>query len=279
MPILTEPCEVLLLTPVSEALIPQVLPLDTWAAQPKYDGDRIVIHKEGDKIWAHTRDLAFRQLNAGIIRSVKELPGETLVLDGELIKDTFVAFDLLFLYEDIRSFSFASRWDHLLKVVPERGLVQRALTVWTPTEKEHLYKVLQREGQEGIVFRRRDAKYQYGRQPTAMKIKFWKTLTAICLAHNETKKAWENPPYPYELTELHGRRSIQLGLLDGTKITNVGNLNVPGNRPVPSLGGLVEVRYIYAFPDTKNLFHGTLLKQRDDLKMADCTVDQLQYKR
>jgi bifunctional non-homologous end joining protein LigD len=280
MTVLADAVGVQLLTPCDVSLVGQLIEAPDWAAQPKYDGDRMVIHRDGRHVWGQNRRQEIRPLAPPIREAIQALPPGDVVLDGELVGGQFLAFDALYHGDmDLRTFTFAGRWQHLLQLVPERGVVQRALTVWERREKEHLFQVLADAGQEGIVFRRRDAKYVVGRQPTAYKCKYWKTLTGLVLAHNATRQAWAVAPLPYELEDMHGRGSIQVGLIDGTRIINTGDVTVPGSRTVPPLGSLVEIRYIYAFPESKQLFHSTLLRVRTDLPWTACTVAQLQYKR
>ena len=57
-----------------------------------------------------------------------------------------------------------------------------------------------------------------------------------------------------------------------------GNVTVPPNHPLPELGQVVEVRYLYAFPESGHVYQPVYLGVREDLPQEDCTAGQLKYK-
>jgi hypothetical protein len=46
----------------------------------------------------------------------------------------------------------------------------------------------------------------------------------------------------------------------------------------PQMGTVVEVRYLYAFPESGSIYQPVYLGPRDDIPAEDCTVDQLKFK-
>jgi bifunctional non-homologous end joining protein LigD len=57
-----------------------------------------------------------------------------------------------------------------------------------------------------------------------------------------------------------------------------GNVTIPPNQPMPGLGAVVEVRYLYAFAESGHLYQPVYLSARDDLDAADCLASQLKFK-
>ncbi|MEI8192005.1 MAG: ATP-dependent DNA ligase, partial [candidate division NC10 bacterium] len=57
-----------------------------------------------------------------------------------------------------------------------------------------------------------------------------------------------------------------------------GNVTIPPDKPLPAPGELVEVRYLYAFPESNALYQPVYLGRREDICGDDCGVAQLKYK-
>jgi bifunctional non-homologous end joining protein LigD len=47
---------------------------------------------------------------------------------------------------------------------------------------------------------------------------------------------------------------------------------------VPNLGAVVEVRYLYAYPDG-SLYQPVYLGERSDVDVTECVVSQMKFKR
>ena len=75
------------------------------------------------------------------------------------------------------------------------------------------------------------------------------------------------------------KRSIGLTLINpaGERVT-AGNVTVPPNHDVPPVGAVVEVRYLYAFPESGSVYQPIYLGRRADLEPAECVTAQLKYK-
>ena len=50
------------------------------------------------------------------------------------------------------------------------------------------------------------------------------------------------------------------------------------NQLIPQVGDVVEVRYLYAFPDSGVLFQPVCLGVRSDITAAECGTRQLKFK-
>ena len=113
-----------------------------------------------------------------------------------------------------------------------------------------------------MVFKLMNAPYTAGRPNSGgsqLKHKFVATLSAV-------------------VAKLNPQRSVGLCLLNHEGWQPVGNVTIPPNQPVPNLGAVVEVRYLYAVPDG-SLFQPVYLGERSDVDVTECVVSQIQLKR
>jgi bifunctional non-homologous end joining protein LigD len=235
-----------------------------WCLQEKFDGRRTLLRKEADgTVSGINRQGLVVSLPETFITAAAALPGSFL-LDGEAMGDALVAFDLLELDGgDLRSLPCRERLLLLLQLVPLGGSpVHAAETACEPTHKAELLERLRVGNKEGAVFKRLAAGYTPGRPTTggdALKLKFTETASFVVTAHNE-------------------QRSVALGLRRGSQLVPAGNVTVPPNHPLPAEGSVVEVRYLYAFPESGCIYQPTYLGEREDVAPGDCTVRQLKFK-
>jgi bifunctional non-homologous end joining protein LigD len=64
---------------------------------------------------------------------------------------------------------------------------------------------------------------------------------------------------------------------DGRQV-EAGNVAIPSNHPIPALGDVVEVRYLYAFRESGVIYQPVYRGRRDDVSATECTVNQLKYR-
>ena len=67
------------------------------------------------------------------------------------------------------------------------------------------------------------------------------------------------------VTGKNGKRSVKMGLLDGERIGIAGNVTIPPGEIIPEEDQIIEVRYLYAFPESGALFQPVYLGERDDI--------------
>ncbi len=184
-------------------------------------------------------------------------------LDGELLGDSYVVFDLLKRGEmDCRARPYRERYEALSALVPAFPTLVVAETAWDEAGKRALYERIARAGGEGVVFKKADGAYVTGRPASGgsqVKCKFYATCTCLVASQND-------------------QRSVRLHLLDeaGEPVA-VGSVTISPNKAVPALGALVEIRYLYAYKGG-SLYQATYLNERDDLSPGDCVLGQLKYK-
>ncbi len=238
---------------------------DAWCAQPKHDGRRMLLRKQGRTITGINR----RGLVCGVPQPIHEAAcsiASDFLIDGEAVGDVLHAFDVLEIDgRDVRPQTYRERLVDLLNLVA-KGLQRQIKFVETrfgTAAKSALLERLRENRAEGIVFKQLDAPYTPGRPASGgsqFKHKFVETASAVVTAVSPK------------------RRSVSLGLYDGERLVDAGNVAIPADQPVPPKGGIVEVRYLYAMPGSHALFQPVCLGARDDVSPAECTLRQLKYK-
>jgi bifunctional non-homologous end joining protein LigD len=83
------------------------------------------------------------------------------------------------------------------------------------------------------------------------------------------------------VTKVNAQRSVAVSVYDNSGKVSLpvaaGNVTIPANQPVPEVGQVLEVRYLYAYKGG-SLFQPTSLGVRDDVDPAECVIGQLKYK-
>ena len=172
---------------------------DIFAAEPKFDGFRVQIHKDGDNIKLFSRNLedmthAFPE----IVKAAKdELKAESAILEGEAIAynpttNEFLpfqettkrrrkheveqmakklplvvfAFDLLYLNgRDITLLPYSQRRRHVEKIIHSENLVIRKAQVRVMSNASEILEFFNEaisEGLEGLMRKKLDSPYQAG---------------------------------------------------------------------------------------------------------------------
>ena len=252
-----------LLNPIEQAEVLQLISDPRWAMQEKLDGKRLILRKQDGRIEGINKKGLVVSVPATVIKTANELDGD-FVLDGESIGDHLHAFDLLFLNgEDLRAKSYHHRYVLLLNLLAS-GLPKHIRIVGCfidPLDKASWLHTFKRQKAEGIVFKQLSAPYTPGRPNSGgsqLKHKFVATLSAV-------------------VAKVNTQRSVQLRLLNHEGWQIVGNVSIPVNHSIPGVGAIVEVRYLYAYPDG-SLFQPVYLGERSDVGVEECVVSQLQFK-
>lgn len=259
----------------STAVLPQLLNAITleeaagliadpaWAMQEKFDGRRMLIRKTVNGIDGINRNGLIVALPESVANASEEISG-TFLLDGECLGNTVVAFDLLERHAtDQRALPYRERLSTLMEFVPAHGPhLRSAETASNTALKTEMFAKLKADNREGIVFKKLTGTYTAGRPASggdALKCKFYESASFL-------------------VDSLNARRSVSLGLLRGGEPIPAGNVTIPPNHPVPQAGAVVEVRYLYAFPESGCIFQPVYLGERDDVDPKDCQTTQLKFK-
>jgi len=57
-----------------------------------------------------------------------------------------------------------------------------------------------------------------------------------------------------------------------------GNVTIPPNHPVPEVGDVLEIQYLYAMRPSGSIYQPVYIGPRTDIPASECTTDQLKYK-
>lgn len=247
-----------LLNPIAADAVAGYLSDDSFCAQEKMDGRRLLMRVDGGECTAYNRQGMEIKPDSSIKDAVERL-GCDVLIDGENVGGVFHAFDIL---EDasgcIRHLPFKERFARLEAMYLEDPI--KLVPVLTGSEdKESLLFCVRKEGGEGVVFKDLEAPHTGGRPYESgpqVKFKFYETASFIVTGKNK-------------------RRSISIGLVEGSA---AGNVAIPAPLEIPALGSIVEVRYLYAFRESGSIFQPYYLGERDDIPESDCTVRQLKFK-
>jgi bifunctional non-homologous end joining protein LigD len=252
-----------LLNAVDEAEAARLTSNPNWAMQEKKDGKRLLLRKANGTIEGINKKGLLVGVSETVIKTARDLQGD-FVIDGESIGDYLLAFDLLFLNgRDLRGESYNRRYSALLTLLAG-GLPKhiKVVSCWVdPNDKLSWLTTFKEQKAEGVVFKLMTASYTAGRPNSGgsqLKHKFVATLSAV-------------------VAKLNHQRSVGLRLLNHEGWQAVGNVTIPPNHPVPQVGAVVEVRYLYAFPDG-SLFQPVYLGERSDVSQEECVVSQLKFK-
>ena len=236
--------------------------------QEKFDGRHTMVRKNDAVVGANKKGLLMA-LPLPIQKALEDFIG-TFVVDGEAIGDTA-----------LRIRSPGDRWQEpafkaLQRAVSElRNLIARSPvsggaiilveTAWTPKEKRQMFERLKKQKREGMVFKLVSAPATVGRPSSGgdqLKYKFYATASVA-------------------VTKVNLKRSVAVSVYDNSGDISVpvpvGNVTIPANQPVPKVGQVLEVRYLYAYKGG-SLFQPTSLGVRDDVDPPECVIGQLKYK-
>jgi bifunctional non-homologous end joining protein LigD len=266
-----EPTLPMLLNSITDLEMTKLLLNDLYCAQQKYDGKRMTLTLSSVGGKGVVTALNKRGLPCGFPATVQRAMlglDHQCVIDGEMVGDTFHAFDLLsFDNVDYRHHSYSARFSLLYELLTDDGGNCQTYLNCVDCEEDYegkqaLLDQLREDNAEGIVFKDLHARWSSSRPNTggpALKFKFTETASFITGSPNIL-------------------RSVPLFLYSGGPVLRpVGNVTIPPNPTVPANGSIVEVRYLYAFPGG-SVFQPVYLGQRDDVTRRECHVSQLKLK-
>lgn len=254
-----------LLNPIDADDLDTCLDDPQYVAQEKMDGERRLVRLQSGAMTGINRRGLQVALSKPIVDALAALPVDC-ILDGEQVGDVLHVFDIL-AHDgvDLHAEPYSDRLavlQTLLESVDTDGPLRLVPTAHTADDKRDLHARLLSEGREGIVFKDRRAPYTPGRPASGgsqLKHKFYETATCVVTAHN-------------------AQRSVAIALMEAGATIPCGNVTVPPNQSIPAVGATVEVRYLYAFPQSHVLYQPVLLGVRSDIDTADCELEQLKYK-
>ena len=160
-----------------------------------------------------------------------------------------------------------ARYERLMEICQMYGTsaIRLAPTVTTEPEKRLFLQDAKACGNEGVIFRNRYGGYKEGRPNSGgdvQKLKFWHSASCIVAASRDPNKRSVG-------LRLHGK--------NGDDWFAIGNVDVPTNYPMPKVGDVAEIKYLYAYRGG-SLYQPQWLGVRDDILPEACVMAQLHYK-
>ena len=255
-----------LLNPVDEAEVELLLRDDNYCAQEKFDGKHLLVRKQDDDLEGINKKGFVVGLPQTVASELRSVTG-SFIPDGESIGDDYHAFDLLeYNGENLRVLPYRIRLarliDLLLLTRSDFKHIRLVETAFSTQQKTTLWERLKRENREGIVFKRLDAPYVPGRPNSGgpqLKFKFVATVSAV-------------------VAKINVQRSVEISLFNGRSLVSCGNVTIPANHEIPTVGTVVDARYLYAYRDSLALYQPVYLGPRDDVDPGECLVSQLKFK-
>lgn len=234
-------------------------------AQEKHDGERRPIRHADGKTDGLNKEGVIVSLPMTLVEDIQSL-GSQLLIDGEVMGERYVAFDLLELEgQDLRQLPYRERLAKLTDLIQGRVLqgVELVHTAFTSQDKRALFDALREHKAEGVVFKDATAAYAPSRPASGgsqRKYKFIETCSVRVTSQNAKK------------------RSVSLECLgnDGQTAVPLGNVTIPENFPVPKAGAIVNVEYLYLY-DGGSLFQPVYKGERTDQSAPD-TLDKFKLK-
>jgi bifunctional non-homologous end joining protein LigD len=257
-----------LLNVAEEADAPMYIADPAFGAQRKHngqcgvvgltpDGQPFAVNRQGAPVPLATEvDAALRRLYKRVGRVV--MPAERM---GRYVW----CHGLFWLKQtDYRPQPYGIAYEVLQDVAPyfESALRLSQLAV-TVAEKQALFDTLKAKRAEGMVLKRLSAPYAPGKPASGgdqLKIKFWSDPTSVVVLHPNDDRA-----------------SFAVGLYDGARLIEMGNVTCPPNKTMPQAGAIVDIQYLYAHPGGA-FYQPKFLQPRTDLVAADCHFSQVKYK-
>jgi ATP-dependent DNA ligase len=253
-----------LLNDVDESIVTLLVADPAWWVQVKHDGDRVQLHKRGERVTMFSGRSGKVRACPKAIANAKYPPND-MVLDGELVGDVFWVFDVLLASSvlvgvvDVRDLEYELRYAGAAVIVstiacPTIRIVETAVTA---RAKAELILKAKSDHEEGVCFLHRDARYEAGRPAKGGKNLRWKFKASASVI----------------VSKLNHKRSVDIELADGTRI---GSVSIPPNKPVPPVGAIIEVEYLYC---QGSLVQAVYKGVRTDVEREACNRAQIQFKR
>jgi len=248
-----------LLNEIEEFNVDLYLQDDRYCMQEKNDGRRKLLQYGGSTVIGVNKKGFETPVTIEMQTDLKRISGACL-LDGEDMGDHIRLFDMI----TFPNSRYRDRYNMMKGIVPANLATLKIVeTGWTTTEKVIMFNRLKLNDAEGVVFKLVDAPYEPGRPSSGgpqLKCKFYESASCIVLSQSKVKS------------------SIAVGVLDDDgNMVEVGNVTVYPNQVTPIVDAIVEVKYLYYYPNG-SLYQPVLLDIRDDIDKNECLLSKLKTK-
>lgn len=239
-----------------------------WWMQWKADGHRFLIEVTDGKVevWNRQGMPKSSMMSHVVLGEFEVFSTGHWLFDGELVGKRLLLFDLPVASTLITPTTpFDERYFALHTLMGEWNPTNVVLLTCAETaaEKEEMVKLALDQQREGVMLRHRLGVYRTGRSQHLLKVKFTKECDAIVTA-----------------TGVDGHNNVVLSLLDpdNDKVVEVGQASANGKKPVPTVGDVWEVKFLYVVDRAApRLYQPRLMRKRIDKGYEECLLAQLDH--
>lgn len=240
-----------------------------WSCSQKVDGTRLLAVVEQGKVTGYSRKGEKTIVPSVIAKALSgRLPEGRFVLDGELLGNEYVVFDLIEAGDNdgyligsrcpynhrllaLQNLALLTKWDKPLLLLP---------VAQTTVEKLTLIKRVEESRCEGVVARLNAGTYQEGKR--SKDVVKWKRRRSIDCVLNEGTQ---------------GKANFTLVLFDNGNEVEVGAISsLTGDGPRLKVGDVVTVDYAGA-SESGQLIQPVTPMKRTDKDPVECGIDQLVF--
>ena len=190
--------------------------------------------------------------------------GPSYSIDGELLDGKWHVFDMVIDgQEDMpweQRMAVAEKW---VAQIQANGVTQvTALpTARTPEEKKALWDAVVAGGGEGVMMKKKSAKYAYGvKVGDILKAKVTSTADVVVME-----------------VGVGGKSSVVIGVHENGKLRKIGSVSTIGKEKSGAIavGDVLEIEYLWAHPVSGNVTQPRIKKKRPDKDPKEAVMSQL----
>ena len=244
--------------------IDHYLESDQIAVSQKFDGKRVMICRDTDSILAIGRSGSETDIPDSLSKTFMRVRPHW-VFDGELVGDTYYAFDVISLPErqNICGWIWKDRQELLDTVLSEFDDNVKVVRQVYGYKKADFYQEALDAKAEGIVFANTHGIYLPGKRNNSIaKFKFVKDVDCVVTD-----------------VSVNGKDNLELSLYDNNNqlvpVGKVSALTGDGAKTDITVGDVVSVNFLYV-TDSMKLYQPTKPKLRLDKQAAECKLWQLE---
>lgn len=228
-----------------------------WIVQRKYDGERGLFQYKDGAIQQINKKGFYVAGNTSLINSLPQDQDE-FIIDCEVFQEHAYIFDVIKVNgNDIADMPYSMRYE-LMKQHFSHLENFTVVESFVGNDAKNTVKEFEQTGFEGVVLKDPNAPYYFSRSGSYVKLKFTKSVSAVVARHND------------------GKRSVAVQVFDDANPIDVGNVTIPVNHPIPDIGQVIEIEYLYA--TSGNILYQPIYKgQRNDVSADECRLSELEY--
>jgi bifunctional non-homologous end joining protein LigD len=221
--------------------------------QPKIDGQRRQLRYANGVYTGYNKLGNPVPVSQALAADLALLKLQSFFLDGEIVGDDYIAFDIFMANgKEVSGAPYSQRLE-LLELLPKRKARSHFIVIptWkTVVAKREALKCLKEERAEGAAFKNTNMPYHAGVSTQDFKLKFLKSCTCEVIRIGDK-----------------GHDSATLAVLDDGKLREVGRASMIGKDKGIQVGSLVEVVFLN-FTGSR-LYQPRIVALRDDQSEAD----------